>query len=301
MVGLFAGIGVGIDALAKSPHKGMSPKHPEMDPHMKDPERTLKGMKGAGVCRKTGSSRTMRKVHLILIVLGFCLTLPTYGRTWPQLALGGGYEVVLIVSNRTVIEWNGRFWLLEEKRSPWSGSWEVDGVSQSGNSFPIRVPGRGTRKVRITGDSTTRTGFLEMFGEGGLPTSGILVQFFFEYNSQGTLADSVAIPETERGNSFVFSVEKGSSVNTGIAWAPASITDRFLITLSLFDTEGNAADVVELLFDGHATNFFDEIFDQVPGEFLGLVSLKSVASMYVTVLRLEYTQGGFQLTALTPE
>ncbi len=34
---------------------GMSPKHPKIDPHMKDPERTLKCMKGAGVSRKWGA------------------------------------------------------------------------------------------------------------------------------------------------------------------------------------------------------------------------------------------------------
>jgi hypothetical protein len=47
--------------------------------------------------------------------------------------------------------------------------------------------------------------------------------------------------------------------------------------------------------------FFSELFDGVPVEFLGSVLLESGAKFYVAGMRFEYVAGGFQTTSVPAE
>jgi hypothetical protein len=52
---------------------------------------------------------------------------------------------------------------------------------------------------------------------------------------------------------------------------------------------------------GHLAKFFDELFDGVPAEFVGMMHVDSDGCLHTTGLRLEYTQTGFQLTSVPPD
>lgn len=224
----------------------------------------------------------MKKVFCLFAAWLFYMV-PIYARTWPQLALGGGFDCVLIVINKTSFEWTGEFRLYHGNLETWSAPWKLNGLSQSGNTFTVTIPGRGTRKIRISGDSEARAGFLEMFGEGISSSFDVAVQFIFEFRSNGQLIDSTSTPEANVDQTFLFPVEKSRTVNTGFAWSPWSITAPFMITLTLFDSEGNEFDQGTINYDGHLSRFFDEIFPGVPTDFTGHVLVQSIASIYLTV------------------
>jgi hypothetical protein len=46
--------------------------------------------------------------------------------------------------------------------------------------------------------------------------------------------------------------------------------------------------------------FFHEVFDSFPDNFVGKVAVDSEAEIHLTVLRLCWTQSGFQLTSVPP-
>ncbi|MDA2927220.1 hypothetical protein MYX78_08310 [Acidobacteria bacterium AH-259-G07] len=207
----------------------------------------------------------------------------------------------MIISNRTPLQWVGEFRLHQGNLEPWSTPWKLDGLSRSGNTFTVTIPGWGTTKVKISGDSKAKAGFLEMFGQGVSGSFDVAVHFFYEFRSAEQLVDSTGVPDGNADTTFVFPVEKSSTVNTGFAWSPWTITAPFLIYLTLFDSEGNVFDNKEITYNGHLSRFFDEIFSGLPTAFIGHVRIESIAPIYVTVLRFEVTSDGFQLTSATPE
>ncbi len=69
----------------------------------------------------------MRRTPFSRCLLGFwilsVLCAPVAAVTYPQLALGDGYEAVIIVSNQTDQEWQGSGQLLQRAGQPWVTAW----------------------------------------------------------------------------------------------------------------------------------------------------------------------------------
>jgi hypothetical protein len=218
--------------------------------------------------------------------------------TWPQLALGGGYQVTLIVSNQTNFEWRGTFSPRQGLDQRWAGAWAANGQNLTGrDGFTITLPARSTGKIILTGDATTRTGYLEFDGEGTSSDRDVAVSYFYNYIVAGQTLDSTGSPVGDSHRGFRFPVEKTALVNTGVAMAPWLNRSDFPIIATLYSSDGNLFQQKILTFNGHSSRFFDQIFDGVPNGFLGMVQLESSNFFYLEVLRLEQTATGFQLTS----
>src|SRR5690348_14327638 len=102
-----------------------------------------------------------------VLVLSF--TVLAEARTWPQLALGGGYRAVILISNKKATDWTGQFLPKQGHEQAWAGTWRVNGQDYTGqSSVNIAVPAYATTKVVLTGDDAVpvQTGYLFMWGTG---------------------------------------------------------------------------------------------------------------------------------------
>ncbi|MCH5372506.1 MAG: FxLYD domain-containing protein [Planctomycetes bacterium] len=137
-------------------------------------------------------------------------------------------------------------------------------------------------------------------------TDDLAVSFFYRYTGQGgQLIDSTGIAAGNRGTSFVVPVERGTGLDTGIAWAPTQASDvpntRFDFQATLVDGAGNVIQHKAIVMEGHSASFFSELFDAVPDEFVGRIGVDLPESLYLAALRLESAADQFQLTSVPPE
>ena len=244
----------------------------------------------------------MKSNNCLFVGVFSCLISSLSAATFPQLALGGGYECIVIVSNKTNFDWDGTVSLLEGNAEPWSAPWTLDGMPLSpANQFNVSLPPKGTKKFVLGGEGEARAGYLEIDGELRSSIFDITVTFFYNFSVDGQLVDSTGAPEGEWDTEFVLPVEKAPGINTGFAWSPSFSTSPFDIVLTLFDQDGNQVGIETITFTGHFSKFFDEIFKNLGDSFLGSLLLESEGFIYLTALRLELTENGFQLTGVRPD
>jgi hypothetical protein len=239
----------------------------------------------------------MKRIGLFIAAFGL-LSAGAYALTFAQLALGGGYEAVLIITNRTSSTRTGRVWIRQGFNQRWEGRWAVNGRNFSGSDFvPYSLNPRASVKLRLTGDSETRVGYLEIEADSG--EDDIAVSYFYEFRAGGFLRDSVGSPESALGRRFVFGVEKTSTVDTGFAWSPSSHSGAsgFPVELTLYTEGGSIRLQKAVTFTGHLAAFFSEVFTEVSGNFRGSLEIESPVQLSVEVLRIEHTSSGFQLTS----
>ncbi len=221
--------------------------------------------------------------------------------TFAQLALGGGYECSLIVTNQANQSWQGTAALFSGDRQPWAGPWNLNGVGQVNvSSFPIKLNSKETKKFVLTGDSNARSGYLTIEGQTGFSTLNLALSYFYYYfDGTGKIAFSTGSPPSESGSQFVIPVEKGPTVDTGLAWA-GGCASCGSFWLRLFDDQGTQIQEQWVPSEGHVAKFFTEIFDLRTREsFVGSILLDTRGrSSYLTVLRMDYSQSGLLLTSV---
>jgi len=237
---------------------------------------------------------------LLACVFMFLLPVASQAITFAQLALGGGYEAVLLITNKTNFAWSGSIWVSRGFSQGWDAPWAVNGEDLTGrDGTTVTIPPKGLVKLRLTGDSVTRAGYLEVKSDLSYSDLDIAVSYFYEYRIAGVLKDTVGSPESPAGRRFVFAVERSSAIDTGVAWCPFSRIDLtpFQINLTLYDQDGNIARQRSYDFIGHQAQFLTQLFTDLPSSFVGHLAIESLAYFYVEVLRLESTPTGFQLTS----
>ena len=219
----------------------------------------------------------------------------------PQLALGGGYEAVLFLSNATTTSWNGLVMLSQGNEQEWSSPWALNGIDRTGSSsFDVYLNADATQKFVLTSNAGVEVGYLQILGQNGDQITDIAPSFFYNVVANGHLVDSIGAPSSVPGRRFLCPVEQTQGVDTGFAWAPASALSGFPINLTLYDSNGNLIRSQTVTFNGHLAQFFHEAFDNFPGSFVGKVLIESQEDIHLTVLRLNWTQSGFQLTSVPP-
>ncbi len=222
-----------------------------------------------------------------------------------QLALGDGYRCILIVSNVSERDWQGRARLRMGNDRVWSSPVRIDGQELGpGGQFQMVLDAKENRKYVLEGDQELQSGYLELRGEPGFPTTSLAVSFFYNLSGPTGLLDSTGSPSQPPSTRYLFGVERSATANTGFAWAPFLDTSDFGIMLQLYDTDGTLLQTRRLAYDGHLARFFTEVFENLPAEFVGLVEIQSEKSLFLTVLRLEFSASGgqtFELTSSLPE
>jgi hypothetical protein len=238
--------------------------------------------------------------RIVLFITLFAL-LPVFAHavTFAQLALGGGYEAVLIITNTTNSSRSGKIWVRQGFNQRWEGRWAVQGQNSSGTDYvTYTLRPRGSVKLRLTGDTVTRVGYLEIETDSGV--DDVAVSYFYEFRIGGSLRDTVGSPESPLGKRFVFGVEKTATVDTGFAWCPSSRfgASVFPVELTLYGDDGSIRLQKAITFTGHLAAFISEIFTELgQGSFRGSLEVESPVQLHLEVLRLEETATGFQLTS----
>lgn len=120
--------------------------------------------------RPLGREGKMRKLIGFILLVWLCAIpagAPPVGEpfTWAQLALGGGYQCVLLVSNKTASDWTGNFYVFQGYQQTWAGRWWVNGLEYTGSDyFVVNIPSHGTTKLVLTGEDPVRVGYMENHG-----------------------------------------------------------------------------------------------------------------------------------------
>ena len=126
---------------------------------------------------------TSRKVlagsrGFMLVLIGWCGT--AAGATFSQLALGGGYQCVLMISNKTATAWQGTASLKQGNNQAWVTPWSLNGDNRTGTgSFDVVLAAGGTAKYLLTGDASARAGYLVLNANSGFSATGVAVAFFY--------------------------------------------------------------------------------------------------------------------------
>lgn len=219
---------------------------------------------------------------------------------YPQLALGGGFNCILFVTNLTNDAWRGEA-QLDAGEWPADQSWTLDGTERTGESaFEIRLAPQETRKFVLGSTASARSGWLEIRGILDSTTAEIATGFFYNFISDNTLSASSGVAPATGGIAFRFPVERTSQINTGIAIRDTQTPINFY----LYDHEGNLVQSFTLSFSGarFVDQLFDDFFSTLPlPEFVGSVQVESQLPFYLTVLRQELIPGAtlqFQLTSI---
>ncbi len=216
---------------------------------------------------------------------------------YAQLALGGGFEVVLFVTNQSGQQWTGRA-DLDAGAWPADRPWSLDGEERTGQSgFEILPAPNQTRKFTLSSsEPEASSGWLEIEGRRSL-TSNLATSFFYNFFIGEGLEDSTGVAVASRTRSLRFPVERSATINTGLAVRRS----QELISFTLFDEAGQFLQTSILPLEG--ARFFDQIFAGVPQDFVGSVKTESSKPFSMTALRQELIPGEqlrFQLTSVLP-
>jgi hypothetical protein len=255
----------------------------------------------------------MRKLWLVPVLL-LSFGVLAEATTWPQLALGGGYQAVILISNKRSTDWNGQFFPKQGHEQAWTGTFRVNGQNYTGQPyFYVTVPAYTTIKLVLTGDdAAAQTGYLFMWGTSGSLSSDVSISYFYEYYVNGKLAMSNAsIPGAPR-TTFYFPLEHSGTasagVNTGLAWAPEVTTTpkQFNMTATLYLTDktglGQLYAAKTFAYSGHTAQYITDMFPELSGaDFKGFLKLDAEYNVFLEVLRVDATDTGFLLTSTPPD
>lgn len=230
------------------------------------------------------------------------LLLSSTSTTYAQLALGGGFECILLVTNKTNSRWEGTVRLRQGNDGEWNTPWAVNGADASGDTeFHLPIEAKATRKFVLSGDDQARAGYLQLLPGDGFSSQDVTSVLFYNLSDGQRLLESTGTVANPPATGFLFPVEKTTTVNTGLAYAPFLVTTSFKIRLILYDGAGAVVAEEERPNLGHFAGFFSEIFDPIPNGFVGALQVASEQGLFLTVLRLELTEDGFQLTNIAPD
>lgn len=213
---------------------------------------------------------------------------------YPQLALGGGVEVVLMISNASNLPWRGRAYL-DGGRWPLDRAWRLDGTERTGeSSFPLFLSPSATRKLILSSPSESPdSGWLSLRSEGGSRPQDGIAAFFFNLSGESGLSDSTGVGKSEFATLFRMPVEQSSTVSTGVA--VRSVAAR--VTFILFGAGGQFIEGVR--FEQDQALLLNELFPDLPADFVGQLEIFSGSPFFVTVIRVEQTEASsLQLTSI---
>lgn len=245
---------------------------------------------------------------LVYALAGF-LSEPEEPETVPQLALGGGYECVVLIANPEEESWSGRVEAYRNNHEPWLVVFEPAGEGPLvASGIDMSLPGRTTRKLVLrpaeAEAGTARGGYLVFQPSGKLPPR-LLTTFYYQLRQGGSLIDAVGVTPSRGALRLRLPIEKTASADTGVAWTTAREASSFDILFRLWESGGTLEAEERFPYQGHEAKFVGELFEAYfrssGGDFLGWLDIESPIPLYATALRLEYGgPGGFQLTATPP-
>ena len=217
---------------------------------------------------------------------------------YPQLAIGGGFDVVLMISSRTTQAWTGRVYL-DGGLWPSDRSWQLDGQDMTGQtSFAVNLDPQATHRFVLSSSADAAVdGWMALRAEADSRPQDVAAAFFYNLSGDAGLSDSTGVSPAQLGRSFFFPVERSTtqaSVLTGLALRSLVGT----VFLDLYDAQGEYVLDVRVPEDGAL--LVSEAFPDLPADFVGsIVASSGSGSFFLTVVRVEVTEAsGIQLTSV---
>jgi hypothetical protein len=214
---------------------------------------------------------------------------------YPQIAVGGGYETVIAISNPTDQRWAGQLSFKAGAHIDFPLPLKANGQS-IGAVSSWTVEAGGTASLVITCDAEATGGYLEITTQSGPSEDRLVTAGFFRLrNSSGIPVDLVGTYAPKPVRKAVFPIDRSPSADTGVAiLAPEPLSGPVIFTLR--DTSGLTTQIVQMSLNGQVALMASEIFDQLPPSFVGSVTVESPEWVHLLVLRVEMSQGMVQLT-----
>ncbi|MFI5174471.1 MAG: hypothetical protein ACHQKY_06420 [Terriglobia bacterium] len=212
-----------------------------------------------------------RRIWIAALFLILCS--PAWGQNlspqkdlaFSQIAAGGGYETVLVATNRGTTAYTGVLNLFRAQGQAWNPI--VNGTSVVNGQVSINIPAGGTTTLHITGAAGTEAGFgFIKAADPTIQTATLEGNLTFYVKAGSTVNDSVGVPPS---NEFYLATIPFED-STAIALALANLGSTSAnVRLSLFnDTNGpvNSPLPVSLSAHSHLPQFLNQFF---PGLTLG--------------------------------
>jgi hypothetical protein len=211
---------------------------------------------------------------------------------YPQLALGGGFEDILFITNQSHDQWEGSIQLNGGDWPP-DVEWSLDGEDRTGeSSIPFSLDQNETKRFVLGREGPAVAGWLEIHAESGSDLRYLATAYFYNFSSGGQLKASCGVAPATPELEVRFPAERSGSTNTGVAIRKTQSPIQF----RLYDDSGVMVEEFSDQFEG--AKFVDELFSDVPDDFIGSVELVASRPFYVTILRQDMTPDGFQLTSI---
>ena len=158
---------------------------------------------------------------------------------YPQLALGGGFEVVFLATNQSRKDWRGRGELNNRdncSRCPGLFlvlPWMLEGEDRTGETgFDISLGPHQTRKFTLSRDGPVVSGWLAVKGHSQI--ADLATSFFYNFFAGAELGDSTGVGVAPAVTAVTFPVERSAQINTGIALRQTQAR----VNLRLYDEAG---------------------------------------------------------------
>ena len=243
----------------------------------------------------------MKRLVIALFAL-LLMPLMVHAATFAQLALGGGWEATLIVTNKTNSLWSGKIHARQGNDQRWNGAWSINSQDFTGADYmAFDLYARQTRKFILRGDSIMRNGYLKVEGNAGFPTSNIAMSYVCQLFEGGRVVNTTGVGESKTGDRFVFPVEIGPAVQTGYAISPHVVSSPFPIRLTLYDNSGYIYGSALMTFYGQFAEFIYQRFPGVGNNFVGYALVEAQGIIGLEVSRMEYGVGWALFTATPPD
>ncbi|RPJ59324.1 MAG: hypothetical protein EHM23_14460 [Acidobacteria bacterium] len=219
--------------------------------------------------------------------------------TYPQVALGGGYETVITITNPNAETWTGQLSFKKGTGADFPAALKAEGQSIGATSGWTIGPGDTARLV-ITAEGAATSGYLQITTQSGPPESELITAVFFRLRgSTGSAVDLVGSYAAKPARKAIFPIDRSSNSDTGIALLNTTDAQNPVL-FTLRDASGMKLQEVALADAGQVAMMASEIFDELPKTFLGSVTVESSEPVHLLVLRLEISQGLIQLTGTVP-
>jgi hypothetical protein len=243
------------------------------------------------------------KVLSTILFLLFAYPSSAFSITFAQLALGGGDETIIMVSNRSATTQMPSCKLRQGSGQPWNSQWTANGTSfsTSDQSFFSIIADHQSANIVLRGDSITRTGDLEIepLENSNTNLNYLAISYFYVFKENAVTKTSTGSGSSSRGKLLFFPVERMVRDKTDIGYAisPISGTPPFQVLITGYLWNGIMVGSKSVNYTGHMSELFSRTFPDLRDDFLGHVIISSEQTVCGEVLRMEITAITFLLTS----
>jgi hypothetical protein len=206
---------------------------------------------------------------------------------FPQFADGGGYTTTLVLLNTSDENETGRLEVLKDNGSPMFVN-QVGGASNY--SFRYSMPAGGFFRFQTDGSElSTRTGWVRLLPDDSKSTPvGLGI---FGYNPDKVLVSESGIPPATPKTSARIYMDLSGGHNTAFALInPNDTTEPIHVNFNAFHMDGitsvgTSPAPLQLGAFGHAAMFVDQLVNELPHDFKGVLDLSSSEPFAVMTIR----------------